>query len=116
MSLFEPATPFSPVYSTLIIQNPEQPFRCNSSVPITIKYYIIGETANNYHIDLIYMVSSNNTTHAKVLLIRQNITTIFDPSDCDVLCIRRSFFRTFNQSLQTIKTSRAVFRFYLKEL
>ncbi|XP_062873322.1 alpha-2-macroglobulin-like [Trichomycterus rosablanca] len=58
VSLLEAATSYSPVYSTLTIESSEQPLPCGAKVPITVKYYITGETTNNYHIDLIYMVLS----------------------------------------------------------
>ncbi|XP_062873323.1 alpha-2-macroglobulin-like [Trichomycterus rosablanca] len=56
--LLEPATPYSPVYSELVIGSSEEPFACGAEVPITIKYYIIGEPVEKYNFDLIYMVLS----------------------------------------------------------
>ncbi|KAF4086015.1 hypothetical protein AMELA_G00101450 [Ameiurus melas] len=57
--LFQPATPYSPVFSELSIESSEEPFKCGAEIPITINYYIVGETTENYSIDLIYIVLSN---------------------------------------------------------
>ncbi|XP_066519266.1 alpha-2-macroglobulin-like isoform X2 [Hoplias malabaricus] len=57
ISLLQPATPYSPVYSELLIENLEEPLRCGAAISINIKYYIVGETAENYSTDIIYMVS-----------------------------------------------------------
>ncbi|XP_036453856.1 alpha-2-macroglobulin-like protein 1 isoform X1 [Colossoma macropomum] len=56
--LLEPATPYSPVYSELSIESLEEPIRCDSEISINIKYYIIGETTENYSTDIIYTVLS----------------------------------------------------------
>ncbi|XP_047676892.1 alpha-2-macroglobulin-like [Tachysurus fulvidraco] len=56
--LLQPATPYSPVYSELSIESSEEPFKCGAEIPITINYYIVGETTESYSIDLIYMVLS----------------------------------------------------------
>ncbi|XP_047663989.1 alpha-2-macroglobulin-like [Tachysurus fulvidraco] len=56
--LLQPATPYSPVYSELSIESSEEPFKCGDEIPITINYYIVGETTESYSIDLIYMVLS----------------------------------------------------------
>ncbi|XP_047676889.1 alpha-2-macroglobulin-like [Tachysurus fulvidraco] len=56
--LLQPATPYSPVYSLLSIESSEEPFKCGAEIPITINYYIAGETTESYSIDLIYMVLS----------------------------------------------------------
>ncbi|XP_072548192.1 alpha-2-macroglobulin-like protein 1 isoform X1 [Salminus brasiliensis] len=56
--LLQPATPYNPVYSEIIIESLKEPITCDSEVSIYIKYYIIGETTENYSTDLIYMVVS----------------------------------------------------------
>ncbi|XP_072548194.1 alpha-2-macroglobulin-like [Salminus brasiliensis] len=56
--LLQPATPYSPVYSEVSIEGLEEPLKCDSEVSINIKYYIIGETTENYSTDLIYTVLS----------------------------------------------------------
>ncbi|XP_066519246.1 alpha-2-macroglobulin-like isoform X2 [Hoplias malabaricus] len=61
ISLLQPATPYSPVYSELLIENLEEPLRCGAAISINIKYYIVGETAENYSTDIIYMVLSKGT-------------------------------------------------------
>ncbi|XP_058270335.1 alpha-2-macroglobulin-like isoform X2 [Hemibagrus wyckioides] len=58
IQLLQPATPYSPVFSELSIESSEEPFKCGAEIPITINYYIVGETAENYSIDIIYMVLS----------------------------------------------------------
>ncbi|KAF7699970.1 hypothetical protein HF521_002928 [Silurus meridionalis] len=54
--LLQPATPYSPVFSELTIESSEETFKCGAEVPITINYYIVGETTEIYSINLIYMV------------------------------------------------------------
>ncbi|XP_053502368.1 alpha-2-macroglobulin isoform X2 [Ictalurus furcatus] len=56
--LLQPATPYSPVFSELLIESSEEPFKCGAEIPITINYYIVGETTENYSTDLIYTVLS----------------------------------------------------------
>uniref|UniRef100_A0A8B9KDH6 Alpha-2-macroglobulin-like n=1 Tax=Astyanax mexicanus TaxID=7994 RepID=A0A8B9KDH6_ASTMX len=56
--LIQPVTPYSPVYSELIIESIKEPITCDSEVTINVKYYIVGETTDNYSTDLIYMVLS----------------------------------------------------------
>ncbi|XP_017346260.1 alpha-2-macroglobulin [Ictalurus punctatus] len=56
--LLQPATPYSPVFSELSIESSEEPFKCGAEIPITINYYIVGETTGKYSTDLIYMVLS----------------------------------------------------------
>ncbi|XP_066519295.1 alpha-2-macroglobulin-like [Hoplias malabaricus] len=56
--LLQPATPYSPVYSELLIENLKEPLSCGAEISINIKYYIVGETAENYSTDIIYMVLS----------------------------------------------------------
>ncbi|KAK3560861.1 hypothetical protein QTP86_022612 [Hemibagrus guttatus] len=58
IQLFQPATPYSPLYSELSIEHSEEPFKCGAKIPITINYYIDGETTESYSMDLIYMVLS----------------------------------------------------------
>ncbi|KAK3560862.1 hypothetical protein QTP86_022609, partial [Hemibagrus guttatus] len=58
IQLLQPATPYSPVFSELSTESSEEPFKCGAEIPITINYYIVGETTENYSIDIIYMVLS----------------------------------------------------------
>ncbi|XP_058269792.1 alpha-2-macroglobulin-like isoform X1 [Hemibagrus wyckioides] len=58
IQLFQPATPYSAVFSELSIESSEEPFKCGAEIPITINYRIIGETSESYSIDLLYMVLS----------------------------------------------------------
>ncbi|XP_047017186.1 alpha-2-macroglobulin isoform X2 [Ictalurus punctatus] len=58
LQLLQPATPYSPVFSELSIESAEEPFKCGAEIPITINYYIVGETTESYSIDLIYTVLS----------------------------------------------------------
>ncbi|KAG7321946.1 hypothetical protein KOW79_014804 [Hemibagrus wyckioides] len=58
IQLLQPATPYSPVFSELSIESSEEPFKCGAEIPITINYYIVGETAENYSTDILYMVLS----------------------------------------------------------
>ncbi|XP_036453930.1 alpha-2-macroglobulin-like isoform X2 [Colossoma macropomum] len=56
--LFQPATPYSPVHSELSIESLKEPIPCGTEISINIKYYIVGETTENYSTDIIYMVLS----------------------------------------------------------
>ncbi|XP_034166579.2 alpha-2-macroglobulin isoform X1 [Pangasianodon hypophthalmus] len=58
IQLLQPATPYNPVFSELSIESSEEPFKCGAEIPITINYYIVGETTESYSFDLIYMVLS----------------------------------------------------------
>ncbi|XP_026082079.1 alpha-2-macroglobulin-like isoform X1 [Carassius auratus] len=58
VQLFQPATPYTPVLSGLIIENIEQPLKCDAELTTTIKYYFIGETAEDFKTDIVYMVLS----------------------------------------------------------
>ncbi|KAB5550295.1 hypothetical protein PHYPO_G00052190 [Pangasianodon hypophthalmus] len=58
IQLLQPATSYSPVFSELSIESSEEPFKCGAEVPITVNYYIVGETTESYSIDLIYTVVS----------------------------------------------------------
>ncbi|XP_058265642.1 alpha-2-macroglobulin-like isoform X2 [Hemibagrus wyckioides] len=58
IQLLQPTTPHSPVFSKLSIESSEEPFKCGGEIPVTINYYIIGETTGSYSIDLIYTVLS----------------------------------------------------------
>ncbi|KAG7322068.1 hypothetical protein KOW79_014926 [Hemibagrus wyckioides] len=58
MQLLQPATSYSPVFSELSIESSEEPFKCDTEIPITINYYIVGETTESYSIDLMYIVLS----------------------------------------------------------
>uniref|UniRef100_A0A3B4CJL1 Alpha-2-macroglobulin-like n=1 Tax=Pygocentrus nattereri TaxID=42514 RepID=A0A3B4CJL1_PYGNA len=58
IALLQPATTYSPVYSELSVESLKEPIPCGSEISINIKYYIVGETAENYSTDIIYMVMS----------------------------------------------------------
>ncbi|XP_056119304.1 alpha-2-macroglobulin-like [Rhinichthys klamathensis goyatoka] len=58
VQLFQPATPYTPTLSELIIENSEQPLKCDSEFTATIKYYFIGETVEDFKTDIVYMVLS----------------------------------------------------------
>ncbi|KAL0174326.1 hypothetical protein M9458_030294, partial [Cirrhinus mrigala] len=55
VQLFRPAAPYTPTLSELIIENIEQPLKCNAEFTVTIKYYFIGETVEEYKTDIVYM-------------------------------------------------------------
>ncbi|XP_052472873.1 alpha-2-macroglobulin isoform X3 [Carassius gibelio] len=57
VQLFQPAT-YTPTLSELIIENIEQPLKCDAELTMTIKYYFIGETAEDFKTDIVYMVLS----------------------------------------------------------
>ncbi|KAF4104074.1 hypothetical protein G5714_015061 [Onychostoma macrolepis] len=58
VQLYQPATPYTPTLSELIIENIEQPLKCDAELTVTIKYYFIGETAEDFKTDIVYMVLS----------------------------------------------------------
>ncbi|XP_058269214.1 alpha-2-macroglobulin-like [Hemibagrus wyckioides] len=58
IQLLQPAKPYSPVFSKLSIESSEELFKCGAEIPITINYYIVGETTESFSIDLMYMVLS----------------------------------------------------------
>lgn len=59
--LFQPATPYTPTLSELTIEGTNEPLKCNSEFPVTIKYYFIGETTDDFNTDIVYMVSRNTS-------------------------------------------------------
>ncbi|KAL6471080.1 hypothetical protein MHYP_G00197300 [Metynnis hypsauchen] len=56
--LLLPATPSSPVYSELSIEDLKEPIPCGSEISINIKYYIVGEPTEDYSTDIIHTVLS----------------------------------------------------------
>ncbi|XP_067306986.1 alpha-2-macroglobulin-like [Pseudorasbora parva] len=58
VQLFQPATPYTPTLSELIIENNEQPLKCDSEFTATIKYYFVGETIEDFKTDIVYMILS----------------------------------------------------------
>ncbi|XP_060799859.1 alpha-2-macroglobulin-like [Neoarius graeffei] len=58
IQLLQPATPYNPVFSELSIESSEELFKCGTEIPITVNYYIVGETTEKYSIDIIYTVLS----------------------------------------------------------
>ncbi|KAF5901966.1 alpha-2-macroglobulin-like, partial [Clarias magur] len=61
IQLLQPATPYNPVFSELLIESSEESFTCGAEIPITINYYIVGETIENFSTDLIYAVLSKGS-------------------------------------------------------
>uniref|UniRef100_A0A672Q704 Alpha-2-macroglobulin-like n=1 Tax=Sinocyclocheilus grahami TaxID=75366 RepID=A0A672Q704_SINGR len=58
VTLFQPATPYTPILSELIIENIEQPLKCDAEFTVTIKYYFVGETVEEFKTDIVYIVLS----------------------------------------------------------
>uniref|UniRef100_A0A671NMT4 Alpha-2-macroglobulin-like n=1 Tax=Sinocyclocheilus anshuiensis TaxID=1608454 RepID=A0A671NMT4_9TELE len=58
VKLFQPATPYTPTLSELIIENIEQPLKCDAEFTVTIKYYFVGETVEEFNTDIVYIVLS----------------------------------------------------------
>ncbi|XP_067222424.1 alpha-2-macroglobulin-like isoform X2 [Chanodichthys erythropterus] len=58
VELLQPAAPYNPTLSELIIENTEQPLKCDSEFTATIKYYFVGETIEDFKTDIVYMVLS----------------------------------------------------------
>ncbi|KAI4885480.1 hypothetical protein NFI96_027047 [Prochilodus magdalenae] len=58
IQLLQPATPYSPVYSELSIEDLEEPLRCGAEISLNVKYYIVGENAENYKTDIVHTVLS----------------------------------------------------------
>lgn len=56
MSLFQTDTPDNPTFSELTIVKLEQPLKCGTKYPVSVKYSFVGETGD-YSADIIYMVS-----------------------------------------------------------
>uniref|UniRef100_A0A673HXK8 Alpha-2-macroglobulin-like n=1 Tax=Sinocyclocheilus rhinocerous TaxID=307959 RepID=A0A673HXK8_9TELE len=56
--LLRPATPYTPTLSELIIENIEQPLKCDAEFTVTIKYYFVGETVQDFKTDIVYIVST----------------------------------------------------------
>ncbi|XP_073673331.1 alpha-2-macroglobulin-like isoform X2 [Garra rufa] len=56
--LLQPATPHTPTLSELIIENIEQPLKCDTEFTVSIKYYFVGETVEDFKTDIVYMVLS----------------------------------------------------------
>ncbi|XP_056329989.1 alpha-2-macroglobulin-P-like [Danio aesculapii] len=58
VQLFQIAAPYSPTLSELIIENIEQPLKCDTEITVTVKYYFVGETVEDFNTDIVYMVLS----------------------------------------------------------
>ncbi|XP_050984847.1 LOW QUALITY PROTEIN: alpha-2-macroglobulin-like [Labeo rohita] len=56
--LLRPASSYTPTLSELIIENIEQPLKCDAEFTVTIKYYFIGETVEDFKTDIVYIVLS----------------------------------------------------------
>ncbi len=52
--LLRAATPYTPTLSELIIENIEQPLKCDAEFTVTIKYYFVGETVQDFKTDIVY--------------------------------------------------------------
>uniref|UniRef100_A0A671NLG2 Alpha-macroglobulin receptor-binding domain-containing protein n=1 Tax=Sinocyclocheilus anshuiensis TaxID=1608454 RepID=A0A671NLG2_9TELE len=48
----------SPTLSELIIENIEQPLKCDAEFTVAIKYYFVGETVEELKTDIVYIVST----------------------------------------------------------
>ncbi|XP_073682425.1 alpha-2-macroglobulin-P-like [Garra rufa] len=55
--LLQAATPNNPTFSELTVEKLEQPLKCGTAYPVTVKYSFVGETGD-YSADIIYMVLS----------------------------------------------------------
>ncbi|XP_051744963.1 alpha-2-macroglobulin-like [Ctenopharyngodon idella] len=55
--LLQSATPDSPSFSELTILKLEQPLKCGTTYPVTVKYSFVGESGD-YSADVVYMVLS----------------------------------------------------------
>ncbi|XP_065137337.1 alpha-2-macroglobulin-like isoform X4 [Paramisgurnus dabryanus] len=58
VSIFQPATPYTPSFSELTIDNLKEPLKCDVELPVTINYHFIGEAIDNFNTDIVYMVLS----------------------------------------------------------
>ncbi len=56
VSLFQTGTPDNPTFSELTIEKLEQPLKCDTKYPVSVKYSFVGETGD-YIVDIVYMVS-----------------------------------------------------------
>uniref|UniRef100_A0A672KFJ3 Alpha-2-macroglobulin-like n=1 Tax=Sinocyclocheilus grahami TaxID=75366 RepID=A0A672KFJ3_SINGR len=56
--LLRPATPYTPTLSELIIENIAQPLKCDAEFTVTINYYFVGETVQDFKTDIVYIVVS----------------------------------------------------------
>ncbi|XP_056308970.1 pregnancy zone protein-like [Danio aesculapii] len=57
VQLSQAAAPDNPTFSDLSIVKLEQPLKCGTAYPVTVKYSFVGETGD-YSADIIYMVMS----------------------------------------------------------
>ncbi|XP_051569348.1 alpha-2-macroglobulin-like protein 1 [Myxocyprinus asiaticus] len=57
VSLFQPATPYTPTFSEIAIMKLVQPLKCGAEFTVTIKYSFVGESGN-YNTNITYMVLS----------------------------------------------------------
>ncbi|XP_073718642.1 alpha-2-macroglobulin-like isoform X2 [Misgurnus anguillicaudatus] len=64
VSIFQPPTPkppyipYTPSFSELTIDNPNEFLKCDAGFTVTIKYHFIGEAIDNFNTDIVYMVLS----------------------------------------------------------
>ncbi|XP_052472868.1 alpha-2-macroglobulin isoform X2 [Carassius gibelio] len=58
VQLLRPATPYTPTLSELIIENIEQPLQCDAEFTVTIKYFFVGETDEEFKTEIVYIVLS----------------------------------------------------------
>ncbi|XP_026138201.1 alpha-2-macroglobulin [Carassius auratus] len=58
IQLLRPDTLYTPTLSELIIEDIEQPLKCAAEFTVTIKYYFVGETVQDFKTDIVYIVLS----------------------------------------------------------
>ncbi|XP_052431626.1 alpha-2-macroglobulin [Carassius gibelio] len=58
IQLLRPDTLYTPTLSELIIEDIEQPLKCDAEFTVTIKYYFVGETVQDFKTDIVYIVLS----------------------------------------------------------
>ncbi|KAF4104075.1 alpha-2-macroglobulin-like [Onychostoma macrolepis] len=58
IQLLQAATSYTPTLSELIIENIEQPLKCDAEFTVSINYYFVGETVQDFKTDIVYMVLS----------------------------------------------------------
>ncbi|XP_016300744.1 alpha-2-macroglobulin-like [Sinocyclocheilus anshuiensis] len=51
-------TPYTPTLSELIIENIGQPLKCDAEFTVTIKYYFVGDTVEEFNTVIVYIVLS----------------------------------------------------------
>ncbi|XP_030632007.1 alpha-2-macroglobulin-like [Chanos chanos] len=57
--LARPHRPHTPTRSELTIEDLEEPLKCDTDVPVTVRYAIVGEAIKNGSLSIIYLALSN---------------------------------------------------------